>query len=74
MSRDELERDIRLLTKEGATYAGADVYLYVAQKIWWAYPFGLLFSLPGFHKLIWAGYQWFATNRQCVSGYCIRRD
>ena len=73
MARHETLRDIRLLTPAGATYAGADVYLYVARRIWWAWPFGVLFSLPGFNCLIWAGYRWFAANRYCVSGYCARR-
>ena len=66
-------RDIRLLTTQGTAYAGADVYLQVARRIWWAWPFGILFSLPGFNWLIRAGYKWFAANRHCVSGYCSRR-
>ena len=70
MFRKEVERDIRLPTKDGASFAGADVYLYVARKIWWAYLFKFLFSLPGLNKLIWAGYRWFAENRRCVSGTC----
>jgi len=73
MTREETLRDLRLLTNAGATFAGADVYLYVARKIWWAWPFGVLFSLPGFNLLIRAGYRWFAANRYCVSGYCSRR-
>src|SRR5436189_98213 len=73
MPRDEILRHIRLLTTAGATYAGADAYLYVARRIWWTWPFGVLFSLPGFNLLIWAGYRWFAANRHCVSGYCARR-
>lgn len=73
ITRNEVLRDIRLLTTAGEAYAGADVYLYVARKIWWAWPFSFLFSLPGFHRLIWAGYRWFAANRHCVSGYCERR-
>jgi len=72
MTRDEALRDIRLLTASGATYSGADVYLYVARRIWWAWPFGILFCLPGFNSLLWAGYRWFAANRQCVSAYCKR--
>jgi predicted DCC family thiol-disulfide oxidoreductase YuxK len=75
MEREEARHDIRLLTASGpdttgATFAGADVYLYVARRIWWAWPFGMLFSLPGFNLLIRAGYRWFAANRYCVSGYC----
>lgn len=72
MTRDEVVRDIRLITAEGKSYAGADVYLHIARRIWWAWPFGAFFSLPGFRALIWAGYRWFAKNRQCVSGFCVR--
>jgi predicted DCC family thiol-disulfide oxidoreductase YuxK len=63
-------RDIRLVTTAGRSYAGADVYLFVARRIWWAWPFGTLFMLPGLRSLIWAGYRWFARNRQCISGIC----
>ena len=73
MTREEVLRDIRLLSATGATYAGADVYLYVAKRIWWAWPFAALFSLPGFYSIIWAGYRWFAANRYCVSGHCEYR-
>jgi predicted DCC family thiol-disulfide oxidoreductase YuxK len=73
MTPEEVERDIRLLTKSGASYSGADVYLQVAKRIWWAWPFGVLFSLPGFNWIIWAGYRRFAANRHCVSGYCVRK-
>jgi predicted DCC family thiol-disulfide oxidoreductase YuxK len=73
MEREEARHDIRMLTTAGETRAGADVYLYVARKIWWAWPFGILFSLPGFNLLIRAGYKWFAANRYCVSGYCARK-
>ncbi|MGD0832365.1 MAG: DCC1-like thiol-disulfide oxidoreductase family protein [Terracidiphilus sp.] len=73
MPRDEILRDIRLLTASGASYAGADVYLFVAKKIWWTRPFAVLFSLPGFKSLLWAAYRWFAANRQCVSGRCVRK-
>ena len=71
MTRDEIVRDIRLLTAGGSSYAGADVYLYIARRIWWAWPFGFLFSLPGFKSLIWAGYRWIAANRHCTSAQCV---
>lgn len=73
MTREETVRDIRLLSTQGISYAGAEVYLQVARSIWWTWPFGVLFGLPGFNWMIWAGYRWFAANRQCVSGYCSRR-
>jgi predicted DCC family thiol-disulfide oxidoreductase YuxK len=73
MTKEEITRDIRLLTTAGRRYAGADVYLYLARKIWWVWPAGILFSLPGFNGLIWAGYRWFAANRRCISNHCAMK-
>jgi|ERR1700691_51755 predicted DCC family thiol-disulfide oxidoreductase YuxK len=67
---EELVTDIRLLTASGQLISGADVYLYVARRIWWAWPFYAIFSLPGFNRLIHAGYRWFARNRYIVSRSC----
>lgn len=67
MPCEELLTDIRLLTPSGALISGADVYLYVTRRIWWAWPFYAIFSLPGFNRLVHVGYRWFARNRYCVS-------
>ena len=67
---EELLTDIRLLTSSGQLISGADVYLYVTRRIWWAWPFYAIFSLPGFNRLIQVGYKWFARNRYCVSHTC----
>jgi len=66
----ELVTDIRLLTTGGELISGANVYLYVTRRIWWAWPFYAIFSLPGFNRLIHAGYRWFARNRHHVSHAC----
>ena len=71
MPYEELLTDIRLLTAEGQLISGADVYLYVTRRIWWAWPFYAIFSLPGFNRLIHVGYRWFARNRYCVSA-CVQ--
>jgi predicted DCC family thiol-disulfide oxidoreductase YuxK len=70
MPVNALLADIRLLTSTGDLISGADVYLYVTGRIWWAWPFYAIFSLPGFNRLIHVGYRWFARNRYCVSGSC----
>lgn len=62
--------DIVLLPRSGALVSGADVYLQVTRRIWWAWPFYAVFSLPGFNRLIHIGYRWFARNRYCVSRTC----
>ncbi len=70
VSPDELLSDIRLLTRDGELISGADVYLQVTRRIWWAWPFYAVFSLPGFNFLIHAGYRWFARNRYRFSHTC----
>lgn len=70
MPIDDLLVDIRLLTGTGGLISGADVYLAVARRIWWAWPFYAIFSLPGFYWVICAGYRWFARNRHRVSQSC----
>ena len=73
MPRAELITDIRLLTAEGELVSGADVYLYVTRRIWWAWPFYAISSLPLFRRLIHAGYRWFARNRYGISRSCKLR-
>src|ERR1700740_1525554 len=50
----ELVTDIRLLTPNLELVSGANAYLYVTRRIWWAWPFHAIFSLPGFNWLIHA--------------------
>ena len=67
MSHAELVTDIRLLTPSGELVSGANVYLYVARRIWWAWPFYAVFSLPGFNRVLHAAYRSFARNRYHIS-------
>jgi len=67
MPYEDLVQDIRLLTPRGELISGASVYLYVARRIWWAWPFYAIFSLPGFHRLLHAAYLGFARNRYHLS-------
>ena len=34
--REKLMDDILILTRDGKTASGADAYLFVARRIWWA--------------------------------------
>jgi predicted DCC family thiol-disulfide oxidoreductase YuxK len=70
---DSLLADIRLLTADDRLISGADVYLYVMRRIWWAWPVYAVFSLPGLNGLMQAGYRWFARNRYCISHSCRLR-
>jgi len=62
--------DIRVLTPTGSLESGADAYLFVAKRIWWAWPFYAIFRLPGFNWILWRGYRWFNRNRSRISRHC----
>jgi predicted DCC family thiol-disulfide oxidoreductase YuxK len=70
ISQENLLDDIRVLTRDGKLESGANAYLFVARRIWWAWPFYAVFSLPGFNWILWRGYCWFNRNRYLVSRHC----
>jgi len=70
IGQENLLDDIRVLTRSGQSESGADAYLYVARRIWWAWPFYAIFSLPGFNWILWWGYRWFSRNRYRISRHC----
>ena len=74
IKRDQLLDDIRVLTRSGEIVSGADAYLYVTRRIWWAYPFFAIFSQPGFNWVLWRGYRWFNRNRYRISRHCSLPD
>jgi len=67
---DNLLDDVQVLTRSGKLQSGADAYLYVSRKIWWAWPFYAAFRLPGFNWMLWLGYRWFNRNRYRISRHC----
>ena len=62
--------DILVLSSDGKLQSGADAYLSVARRIWWAWPFYVIFRLPGFNWMLWQGYRWFNRNRYRISRHC----
>jgi len=71
ISQENLLDDIRVLTRSGTLESGANAYLYVARRIWWAWPFYFIFRLPGFNSVLWLGYRWFNRNRYRISRHCL---
>ncbi len=63
----ELLLEVRLLTREGKQFGGADAIIFLAQKIWWAWPLYAIARLPGMHRALNAAYRWVAARRHCVS-------
>jgi predicted DCC family thiol-disulfide oxidoreductase YuxK len=74
ISRENLLDDIRVLTRSGKLKSGADAYLYVARRIWWAWPLYAIFSMPVFNSILWRGYKWFNRNRYRISRHCPLRQ
>jgi len=70
MPLPELLTDMRLLTHDGRLISGADAYLYVMCRIWWTWPLGILFSLPGLRSMAGYLYRRVAQNRYCINGKC----
>jgi predicted DCC family thiol-disulfide oxidoreductase YuxK len=70
MNVDELLSDIRLIRPDGTLISGADVYLDVMRRVWWAYPLYAVCRLPGFNAVFRNAYRSFARNRYCISGQC----
>jgi predicted DCC family thiol-disulfide oxidoreductase YuxK len=70
IAKENLLDDIRVLTRDGKLESGADAYLYMARRIWWAWPFYAIFSLPGLNSLLWWGYRSFNRNRYRISRHC----
>lgn len=65
-----LLEDLRLLHADGRLTSGADVYRFVMQRRWWAYPLHLLSVMPGGRPVFDWAYRTFARHRLQVSAVC----
>ncbi len=66
----ELLREMRVLTRRGEVFGGADALLYLARRTGWARPFGALARLPGVTPLLRAAYRFVAARRSCNGRAC----
>jgi len=66
----ELLHEMRVLTANDSVYGGADAFLFLARRIWWARPLAALAWLPGVMPLARAVYRWIARHRHTLSGSC----
>jgi predicted DCC family thiol-disulfide oxidoreductase YuxK len=65
---DRFLLDVQVVTAEGFIFGGSDAIVYLAGKIWWAYPLFVAAQVPEFSRMLKTGYRWVARHRQCVSG------
>jgi predicted DCC family thiol-disulfide oxidoreductase YuxK len=73
ISRNKLLAQGWMITQDGRRIGGADIWLYIAARIWWGFPFTLLAALPGGYRLIDFCYRWFARNRYRIEPAFPRR-
>ena len=67
----ELLAELRLLTHDGRQFGGADAIVYLARRVWWAWPLWALAQIPGVPKLLRAAYRAIAARRHCLRGTCV---
>jgi predicted DCC family thiol-disulfide oxidoreductase YuxK len=67
---DQLLLEMRVVTTTGEIRGGAESIVYLAGKIWWAWPFFAAARIPGVLWILGIGYRWFANHRHCSTGAC----
>jgi predicted DCC family thiol-disulfide oxidoreductase YuxK len=70
LPQEELLREMRVLTAQGKRYGGADAVIFLASRVWWAWPLVALAQLPGVMPLLRAAYRWIAAQRSCAATTC----
>jgi predicted DCC family thiol-disulfide oxidoreductase YuxK len=62
--------EMLLLLPDGRVLGGADAYIHLSWRVWWATPLALLASLPGLRFLTRRLYARIARNRPRISRAC----
>ena len=70
LPEEELMSEMRVLTVEDKIVGGADAFVLLASRIWWAKPFAWFSVLPGVMSVLRSGYRWIAEHRACRHGRC----
>ncbi len=70
LSPGEIPDEIKLRTRDRDILSGADALVYVAGKIWWAWPVWAISFLPGAMWVMRGLYRRLASNRRRISGAC----
>jgi|ERR1700722_1157778 predicted DCC family thiol-disulfide oxidoreductase YuxK len=62
--------ELRLLLHDGRQFAGVDAFVYLARRVWWAWPLWALARVPGMRGVLEFGYRWIAERRHCLGAEC----
>ena len=66
----ETPGEIQLELAGGRLLSGADAVMWLARRVWWLSPLGLIGWLPGVRRLTQWAYAWVARNRYCLGDVC----
>ena|ERR1051325_395158 len=69
----EQAREMKVVTRAGETLGGATAVVYLARRVWCAWPLWAVSRLPGMMRLLESGYQWLARQRNRLSRRASRR-
>jgi len=67
MGPRELLQEMRVFTAHGELHSGAAAVIFLARRIWWAWPLWALAQIPGAMPVLRAAYRWIAAHRHCRS-------
>ena len=56
---------MRVITVDGQSFSGADALIFLARRIWWAWPLAVVALIPGVRSLLRRAYGYYASRR-CV--------
>ena len=68
LPEDELLAEMRVVTRDGRVFGGADALVYLGGFI--SQPISLLTRIPGTKALLRIGYRFLASHRNCRTGAC----
>jgi predicted DCC family thiol-disulfide oxidoreductase YuxK len=60
--------EMRVITVTGESFGGADALIFLARRIWWAWPIYVLSQVSGVRSLLRRAYAFYAARRHCDCG------
>jgi len=70
ITETQLHAEMWLQLADGRKFSGVDAWGVEMRYVWWLWPLGVLFALPGFNAAARVLYRWIAENRRCLGGAC----
>lgn len=65
--------EMKVVTAGGETFGGVAALVYLARRVWWAWPLRVIRHVPGMMRVLDRGYRWLARRRFCTSWATARR-